>query len=178
MTTLKSLGIVGAVFIVVVAVAAALSLFLRGSPETPTTQAQTAAVDHTPAPDAPATDAASVAASPETPDPSGNPDATDSPPRETPSPSEQAAAAIAPGADPSRPDRDYTIVEILPKNFIPAIRFPYFYDVGQAAALYDDGELVIGLSIGGEHRAYSVPYLSGREIVNDTVGGVKVAVTW
>ena len=58
MTTLKSLGIVGAVFIVVVAVAAALSLFLRGSPETPTTQAQTAAVEHTPAPDAPPTDAA------------------------------------------------------------------------------------------------------------------------
>ena len=161
MSTLKSLGVVGAVFILVVAAAAALSLFQRGSPDTPDTQAQTAVIEDTPIPDASPADTVA-----------------DTTPPETPAPREEAARAIAPGAAPSRPDREYTIVEILPKNFIPAIRFPYFYDAEEAAAVYDDGELVIGLSIGGEHRAYSVPYLSGREIVNDTVGGVKVAVTW
>ncbi len=39
-------------------------------------------------------------------------------------------------------------------------------------------ELVLGLSINGDHRAYSLPFLSSHEIVNDTVGGVPVAVTW
>ena len=40
-----------------------------------------------------------------------------------------------------------------------------------------DSELVIGVSVGGEHRAYSVPYLCRREIVNDVIGGKPVAVT-
>ena len=159
MSTLKSLAIVGAVFVVVLAVAVALSLFQRPPPGT---QPQTAATDATPAPDLSPT--AAVEPTPETPAPLEQVD--------------QAAGAAAPGADPNRLDRDYTIVEILPKNFIPAIKYPYFYEVEDAVGIYSDEELVIGLSIGGEHRAYSVPYLSGREIVNDTVGGVKVAVTW
>ena len=37
---------------------------------------------------------------------------------------------------------------------------------------------VIGVSIGGESVAYSVAYLSSREIVNDTVGGKPIVVTW
>ena len=39
-------------------------------------------------------------------------------------------------------------------------------------------DLVIGVSIDGEHHAYSVPYLSAREVVNDTVAGKPIAVTW
>lgn len=156
MSTLKSLAIVGTVFVVVLVAAAALSLFRRPPPDTE--------------PQAVATDAAPVPGiSPGT--------AVDAAP-DTPAPAEHAARAVAPGADPNRPDRDYTIVEILPKNFIPAVKYPYFYDVEDTVGIYSDEELVIGLSIGGEHRAYSVPYLSGREIVNDTVGGEKVAVTW
>ena len=42
----------------------------------------------------------------------------------------------------------------------------------------DSDELVLGLSINGDSRAYSVPMLSSHEIVNDTVGGRKIAVTW
>ena len=39
-------------------------------------------------------------------------------------------------------------------------------------------ELVLGLSINGESKAYSIPMLSSHEIVNDVVGGVPLAVTW
>ncbi len=39
-------------------------------------------------------------------------------------------------------------------------------------------ELVLGLSIDGDHRAYPLNLLSRHEIVNDTVGGEPVAVTW
>ena len=153
------MAIVGAVFLAVLAAAAVLSLLYRGSPESPDSQPQVAAPDSPPAPDV-------------------SPEAAVEPVRDTPVSTEEAARAVAPGADPSRTDRDYNIVEILPKNFIPAVRYPYFYDVEDAVDIYTDEELVIGLSIAGEHRAYSVPYLSSREIVNDTVGGVKVAVTW
>ena len=39
-------------------------------------------------------------------------------------------------------------------------------------------EFVVGISVGGESRAYPVNVLSRHEIVNDTVGGVPVAVTF
>ena len=39
-------------------------------------------------------------------------------------------------------------------------------------------EMVIGINIKGEKRAYSVPLLSSHEIVNDVVGGSAVSVTW
>ncbi len=151
------MGIVVALFVVVAAVSVALSLFLRRSPEYPDTQAPTATIEVTP-------------------DPQDTAAAVEPTPPETAVPRE--GGTTPPGAAPSRPGREYTIVEVLPKNFIPAVNFPYFYDAEEAGDVYDDDELIIGLDLGGERRAYSVPYLSGREIVNDTVGEVKVAVTW
>ena len=41
-----------------------------------------------------------------------------------------------------------------------------------------DDELVIGLKINGDARAYPAGLLYHREMVNDTVGGVPVLVTW
>ncbi len=64
----------------------------------------------------------------------------------------------------------------LPRDAIPAIFDPTF--VSPAAAEIPDSEMVIGLSIEGDHRAYSVPVLSSHEVVNDVVGGKPVAVTW
>ena len=77
-------------------------------------------------------------------------------------------------ADASR----FDIVTVLPKDAIPSIDYPYFVTADQAGDIMADQELVIGLSIDGDHRAYSVPHLSRHEIVNDVVGGVPVAVTW
>jgi hypothetical protein len=39
-------------------------------------------------------------------------------------------------------------------------------------------ELILGVEIEGDARAYSVPLLSRHEIVNDVVGGKPIAVTW
>ena len=50
-------------------------------------------------------------------------------------------------------------------------------DATSAAPLRED-ELVIGLVIGGEARAYPVTTLNRREMVNDVVGGTPVLVTW
>jgi len=43
---------------------------------------------------------------------------------------------------------------------------------------WDDGDLVIGLEIDGEARAYPIGYLSRREMVNDTVASVPILVAW
>ena len=72
----------------------------------------------------------------------------------------------------------YEITSVLPRDAIPAVFDPDFLPADDADAQYRDTDLVIGVSIDGDHRAYHVPYLSGREIVNDVVGGKPIAVTW
>jgi len=64
-----------------------------------------------------------------------------------------------------------------PKDGIPAIDRPVFAAVADAPALADR-EPVIGLMVGGDARAYPLRVLIWHEIVNDTVGGVPVAVTF
>ena len=74
--------------------------------------------------------------------------------------------------------RMFEIIDVVRKDGIPAIFNPTIISADEASMQIRDGDLVIGLSINGDHRAYSVPFLSGHEIVNDVVGGVPVAVTW
>ena len=67
---------------------------------------------------------------------------------------------------------------VLPRDAIPAIDNPKFISAEDADESYTDDELVLGVEFNGDARAYSIPTLSTHEIVNDTVGGVKIAVTW
>lgn len=130
--------------------------------DTPT-PGSVAASPNTPAPsDTPTTDVATL--------PSDTPAASNSPaPSSTPAPTDTPVPGI---------DRDLRIVTLLPKDAIPAIFDPEFLTVEEADEWYDTEEPVLGVEINGEARAYSIPLLSGREIVNDTVGGRKIAVTW
>ena len=70
------------------------------------------------------------------------------------------------------------IVSVLGRDGIPAILNPIFIPASQAVVQMEPGERVMGVSINGDHRAYPLNLLSRHEIVNDTVGGVPVAVTW
>jgi hypothetical protein len=74
--------------------------------------------------------------------------------------------------------KDYEIVTLLPRDAIAAIDNPSFLSVAEANESYSDEELVLGVDINGDARAYSIPMLSSHEIVNDTVGDVKISVTW
>ena len=73
---------------------------------------------------------------------------------------------------------DLEIVTLLGFDAIRAILEPEFVDAAQADEWLEDDVPVIGVSINGDSRAYTVPMLSVHEIVNDVVGGVPVAVTW
>jgi hypothetical protein len=66
------------------------------------------------------------------------------------------------------------------KDGIPAIDKPRFVSTADALAqkLYAKQEPVIGLIINGEARAYPLQILIWHEIVNDTVGGTPVTVTY
>lgn len=64
-----------------------------------------------------------------------------------------------------------------PKDGIPSIDDPRFVAVGDVTDL-SPSEPVIGLQIAGDARAYPLRILTWHEIVNDTVGGTPVAVTY
>ena len=92
------------------------------------------------------------------------------------------ASQLADEAAPSPfPNEAYEIIQVLENIFedpIPAIYDPQFLTASEAMDQFKPEELVVGVSINGEHRAYSIPQLSLHEIVNDEVGGVPIAVTW
>jgi hypothetical protein len=86
------------------------------------------------------------------------------------------AATAEPTVSPT--ERDLEIITLLPRDGIPSIDNPTFISAEEADQQYDPDELVIGVQFDGDARAYSIPKLSSHEIVNDTVGGRKIAVTW
>jgi hypothetical protein len=66
----------------------------------------------------------------------------------------------------------------VPKDGIPPIDEPVFAPVDAARGDLESTEPVVSVSIGGEWKAYPLRILIWHEIVNDTVGGVPVAVTF
>ncbi|MHA1599025.1 MAG: DUF3179 domain-containing protein [Alphaproteobacteria bacterium] len=64
-----------------------------------------------------------------------------------------------------------------PKDGIPSIDDPQFVAVADVVGLAGT-EPVIGLILNGDARAYPLSVLMWHEIVNDTVGGVPVTVTY
>jgi hypothetical protein len=65
-----------------------------------------------------------------------------------------------------------------PRDGIPSIDDPQFIDQAAAAAWLADNEPVISLEIDGDARAYPLQVITWHEIVNDTVGGIPVVVTF
>ena len=106
----------------------------------------------------------------------------------------------SPTAVPEPEELDLEIVTLLPFDAIPAVLDPEFISAEEADAKLSellegrsrrdadkallaggsdpDDALVLGVSIEGDSRAYYIPTLSRVEIVNDTVGGQPLAVTW
>ena len=65
-----------------------------------------------------------------------------------------------------------------PKDGIPSIDEPRFESADQADGWLEDGSKLIGLYRNGQARAYPQSVLVWHEIVNDTIGGDQIAVTY
>jgi hypothetical protein len=67
-----------------------------------------------------------------------------------------------------------------PRDGIPSIDNPKFVSTEEASSsnFLQGSDLVIGLEINGDVRAYPLKILVWHEIVNDAVGGTPVAVTY
>ncbi len=64
-----------------------------------------------------------------------------------------------------------------PKDGIPAILKPKFVRPKQAAFL-QEGDQVIGVEVNGTAKAYPLKILNWHEVVNDTVNGIPIMVTF
>ncbi len=65
-----------------------------------------------------------------------------------------------------------------PPDGIPPIEDPVFLAVADNLEILDPAEPVVALEIDGDARAYPIRAMIWHEIVNDTVGGVPVSVTY
>ncbi len=63
------------------------------------------------------------------------------------------------------------------KDGIPALNHPRLIPAAEASYLNDD-DLVFGISINGDARAYPLRILDWHEMLNDTIGGVDVALAY
>jgi len=64
------------------------------------------------------------------------------------------------------------------RDCIPSIDNPEYVDAGEASDFLGGDELVIAIDHNGDKRAWPIRILDFHEIVNDTVGGDPIAVTW
>ena len=145
------------------------------TPESRPTSVPSPSPTSTPSPTTTSTSTPSPTTTPRTPTPVAI-TATPTPTTTTPAPTASPTTPPPPPTDD--PYANLNIITLLPKDGIPAILDPTFIDATKAWEQYLADEPVLGVSINGEHKAYSVPYLSSREIVNDELGGVAIAATW
>lgn len=64
------------------------------------------------------------------------------------------------------------------RDVIPAIDEPTIGDLEKAREIHDEREPIIRVTVNDETRAYPLTVLMWHEIVNDTLGGVPITVTF
>lgn len=107
-----------------------------------------------------------------------DPPAAESPagPEESAADEQAAANPVLPKPENQLAGDEYRWSQLLQRDAIFPIYTPQFAPAKDAP--YDDEELVIGVEINGEAKAYAIGPLNSREMVNDTLGGIPILVTW
>lgn len=91
------------------------------------------------------------------------------------------ACGRAPGDPVVRPPEGFDpgeLIDVLSPDAIPAIDRPEHETTGLAAEWLTPESPVVAVEVGGDARAYPLAILTRHEIVNDEIGGQKVAVTY
>ncbi len=91
----------------------------------------------------------------------------------------QAKADKPPKPKADGPQRDFNPRTVLGRAIRPIKNAPHV-DADQIKGRVKDNDLVLGVVVEGEARAYPINLLCGpsREIINDQLGGTAIAATW
>ncbi|MBV7335834.1 DUF3179 domain-containing protein [Chloroflexi bacterium TSY] len=82
-----------------------------------------------------------------------------------------SASQVAQNSDPV-----YRYNQLLSRDSIRPIYDPIFVTPDEADL--DDQELILGVTLDGEAKAYPLLVLNAREMVNDTLAGTPILATW
>jgi len=101
-------------------------------------------------------------------------------------PNDSIAPADQPSVAPTTPPvkknvrlpdtNEYYFSQLLAFDGIPPVYDPKFMAANEAPLI--DDELVIGITLDGQAKAYPVTVLSYREMVDDELAGIPILVTW
>lgn len=94
----------------------------------------------------------------------------------SPIPDPTISSSPSPTATEERDFSDFVFVPLLPYDGIRPIYEPDFVEAPDSPL--NDDELVMGVAIQGEAKAYPVSVLRFREMVDDELGGLPILVTW
>lgn len=87
--------------------------------------------------------------------------------------------ALSARAEPlTEEDYDANARRVVPRDRFPVLFDPKLASVAQADKALEDDELVIGVTVGGESKAYPVRVMGVHELVNDVCGKVPIAASW
>jgi len=87
--------------------------------------------------------------------------------------STQAPKSVSPTL---APEENYRYNQLLGRDGIRPIYDPEFIPADQAQI--KDDELVLGIAIDGQAKAYPITVLNSREMVNDELAGIPILATW
>jgi len=65
-----------------------------------------------------------------------------------------------------------------PRDAFPVLDHPEMVSVEKGSETIDDDEMIIGVDLGGEQKAYPVSVMGRHELANDTCGGQAIATSW
>jgi hypothetical protein len=71
---------------------------------------------------------------------------------------------------------EYSFPQLLPWDGIRPVYNPQFTSADEAGLAEE--ELIIGIAMGDEAKAYPITVLRFREMVNDELAGIPILVTW
>ena len=100
----------------------------------------------------------------------------------TPSPGIQTTTTPKPGTWRTNLDKYVVDPKVvgpgLPRDSIPPIYEPRFESMSEADAWLDDEDLAAVMTLEGRTKVYPYPILFWHEVVNDSIGGTPVLVTY
>ena len=70
----------------------------------------------------------------------------------------------------------YSFAQLLPFDGIRPVYDPQFVTASESPLQED--ELILGIALEGESKAYPITVLRHREMVNDELAGIPILVTW
>ncbi len=90
------------------------------------------------------------------------------------------ALLVAAGVGQSAESRDFRPRVVINRAFPAITNTPVIAASAAGEQVVRDKDLVLGVTVNGESRAYPINMLTGprREIINDELGGRAIAATW